>query len=205
MDNDVFINYPMAVIVLPFRRDWKAGVFMTVWYALGLLIFWTLVPGLELRASIPIGFFNQDIAGSMGRPLVVVACLVSNIVLGMLVFWLMGPAERLLRRWGWFDRRIWPIIARAQHKLHPYVEKYGEWGVAVFIGVPLPGTGAYTGAFGSYLLGLDRRKFLIANALGVLMACVLVTALCVLIDQGAVAEESWLRRLFLKTQSGQAS
>ncbi|NLF86390.1 MAG: small multi-drug export protein [Lentisphaerae bacterium] len=178
---------------------------MTAWIALFWLIVWTLVPGLELRASIPIGFFQKDITASLGRPLVVAACLVSNIVLGMLVFWLMGPAERLLRRWGWFDRRIWPIIARAQHKLHPYVEKYGEWGVAVFIGVPLPGTGAYTGAFGSYLLGLDRRKFLIANALGVLMACVLVTALCVLIDQGAVAEESWLRRFFLKTQSGHVS
>ena len=177
---------------------------MTAWIAIFWLAAWTLVPGLELRASIPIGFFHQEIATVLGRPLVVVACLVSNVVLGMLVFWLMGPAERLLRRWGWFDRRIWPIIARAQHKLHPYVEKYGEWGVAVFIGVPLPGTGAYAGAFGSYLLGLDRRKFLIANALGVLMACVLVTALCVLIDQGAVAEESWLRRIFLKTRGAHA-
>lgn len=177
---------------------------MTAWIALCWLIVWTLVPGLELRASIPIGFFKKEIAASLGRPLVMAVCLVSNIVLGMLVFWLMGPVERLLRRWGWFDRRLWPIIARAQHKLHPYVEKYGELGVAVFIGVPLPGTGAYTGAFGSYLLGLDRRKFWIANALGVLMAGVIVTALCVLIDQGAVAEESWLRRIFLKTRGAHA-
>ena len=78
---------------------------------------------------------------------------------------------------GWFDRVVWPWFERTQHKLHPYVEKYGEWGLAVFIGVPLPGTGAYTGAFGAFLLGLDKRKFLVANALGVLIACAAVVAL----------------------------
>jgi uncharacterized membrane protein len=175
---------------------------MTAWLALIWLMFWTLVPGLELRASIPIGFFHEGITSALGRPLVVASCLLANILLGMLVFWIMGPVERVLRRWGWFDRRIWPLIARAQHKLHPYVEKYGEWGVALFIGVPLPGTGAYTGAFGSYLLGLNRRKFWVANALGVLIACVAVTVICVLIDQGVVAEESWIRRIFLNTRQG---
>jgi len=177
---------------------------MTAWMAIFWLILWTFVPGLELRASIPIGYFSEKIAGPLGRPLVVAICLAANIALGMLVFWLMGPVERLLRRWGWFDRRIWPLIARAQDKLHPYVEKYGEWGVAIFIGVPLPVTGAYTGAFGSYLLGLNRRKFWFANAVGVLSACIIFTAICVLIDHGVVADDSWIRRLFLKTIDKQA-
>ncbi|MDD5707580.1 MAG: small multi-drug export protein [Kiritimatiellae bacterium] len=174
---------------------------MTVWLALIWLIVWTAVPGLELRASIPIGFFKSDVRSALGLPLVVTVCLLANIAVGMLTFWLMGPIERTLRRLAWFDRAIWPMISRAQAKLHPYVEKYGEWGVAIFIGVPLPGTGAYTGAFGSYLLGLDRRKFWIANAVGVLIACVAVTALCVLIDRGAVADDSLLRRIFLNMKT----
>jgi len=163
-------------------------------------IFWltviTLIPALELRASIPVGFFTM--AETLPWPAVVLICTVANIVLGWVVFWIMGPAFTFVRKWGWFDRRIWPILERTRHKIHPYVEKYGELGVAVFIGIPLPGSGVYTGAFGSYLLGLDRRKFAIANVIGVLIAAAAVTGLCLLILHGAVGDDSWIAKLFLK-------
>ena len=48
-------------------------------------------------------------------------------------------------------------------------------GVAVFIGIPLPFTGAWTGALGSYLIGLDKRKTIIAIILRVLIAAIKVT------------------------------
>lgn len=172
---------------------------MSVWLAVGWLVFFTFLPGLEARASIPLAFFHREVREALGVYGGVAACFVANAVVGVLTYWLMGPVVQVLRRWPWFDRKVWPWFERTQHKLHPYVEKYGEWGLAVFIGVPLPGTGAYTGAFGAFLLGMDKRKFLVANFLGVLIACVAVTLLCVLIDQGAVAEDSLLRKLFLKS------
>ncbi len=165
----------------------------------------TLIPALELRASIPCGilripipFTDLTIGGQMGWPMVVLVCTVANIILGWGVFLVMGPCFNFVRRWGWFERRIWPVLEKTQHKIHPFVEKYGEFGVAVFIGIPLPGSGVYTGAFGSYLLGLDKRKFAIANVIGVLIAAVLVTGLSLLILHGGVGPESWLAKLFLK-------
>jgi uncharacterized membrane protein len=157
----------------------------------------TFIPALELRASIPFGVFAMQ--DKMTWPLVVLVCTLVNIVLGMLVFWVLGPVFTFIRRWAWFDRVIWPILARTQHRIHPYVEKYGEIGVAVFIGIPLPGSGVYTGAFGAYLLGLDRRKFAVANVLGVLIAAGAVTALCLLILSGVVGTDSWMARLFIKS------
>ena len=68
--------------------------------------------------------------------------------------------------------------------------------MAIFIGMPLPGTGAYSGAVGAYLLALDRKRFWLANILGVVIACVAVTAICLLIDKGA--DLGFVRRLFLK-------
>ncbi len=168
--------------------------------AILILAAWTFIPALELRASIPLGFFSMR--DDVSWPVVVLICAVANIVLGWLVFLALDPAFRLLRRWDWFERRIWPPLARTQHRLHPYVEKYGEMGVAVFIGIPLPGSGVYSGALGSYLLGLDRRKFAVANVIGVLIAAAAVTALCLLIQQGAVGPESWLAKLFLKLREG---
>lgn len=172
---------------------------MSVWMAIGLLTLFTFLPGLEARASIPLAFFHSGVRHALGLPLAVAICFAANLLVGVVTFWLMGPVVQVLRRWVWFDRVVWPWFERTQHKLHPYVEKYGEWGLAVFIGVPLPGTGAYTGAFGAFLLGLDKRKFLVANALGVLIACVAVVALCLLIDQGVVAEDSLIKRIFLKS------
>jgi uncharacterized membrane protein len=160
------------------------------------LVVITLVPALELRASIPWGIFGMR--DEVSWPFVVLVCTIANIVLGWLVFMVLGPSFRVIRKWGWFERRIWPILARTQDKIHPYVEKYGEIGVALFIGIPLPGSGVYTGAFGSYLLGLNRRKFAVANVLGVLIAATAVTCLCLLILHGAVGEDSWIAKLFLK-------
>lgn len=163
-------------------------------------IFWlaliTLIPALELRASIPVGIFSMK--ETLSWPFVTLICIIVNILLGWAVFWILGPAFTIIRKWHWFDRTIWPFLERTQHRIHPYIEKYGELGVAVFIGIPLPGSGVYTGAFGAYLLGVEKKKFVIANVLGVLIAAVAVTTLCLLILHGAVGEESWLAKLFLK-------
>lgn len=161
----------------------------------------TFIPALELRASIPVSFFTPAFRAEWSLALMIGICLLANIAVGVVAFWLMGPVERLLRRWGWFDRHVWPRIARGQEKLQPYVAKYGEWGLALFIGVPLPGTGAYTGAFGAYLLGFDRRRFWWANIFGVLIACLAVVVLCLLIEHGVVAEDSLLRRVFMNEDS----
>jgi uncharacterized membrane protein len=155
----------------------------------------TLIPALELRASIPMGIFKM--AEDVSWPIVVVICVIANIILGWGVFWIMGPVFTFIRRWGWFERRIWPIMEKTQHKIHPFVEKYGEIGVAVFIGIPLPGSGVYTGAFGSYLLGLDKRKFAIANVIGVLIAAAAVTTIC-LVSREAIGDDGLLQKLFLK-------
>jgi uncharacterized membrane protein len=48
-------------------------------------------------------------------------------------------------------------------------------GVAIFIGIPLPGTGVYAAALGSNLIGLSYKKFIIADIIGVLIAGIIVT------------------------------
>ncbi len=59
--------------------------------------------------------------------------------------------------------------------MHKYVDKYGTIGLALFIGVPLPGSGVWTGALAAFLLGFKRKEFSIANIVGVLIAGVIVT------------------------------
>ncbi len=162
------------------------------------LIAVTFIPALELRASIPFGIlFAERFGIDLSWPLVIGICVVANIALGLLVFWLLAPVMRLLERFEWFKRMIEPIMLRAQKRLHPYVEKYGEFGVAVFIGIPLPGSGVYTGALGAFILGLDRRKFFVANIIGVLIAAAAVGGITLAIMYGMDVPD-WLEWIIKK-------
>ena len=152
----------------------------------------TLIPALELRASIPVGIvFAERFGIDLNWFSVVLVCVIANILLGWAVFWILGPTLRFFEHFDWFRKMIDPILLRTQRKIHPYVEKYGEIGVAVFIGIPLPGSGVYTGALGAFVLGLDRKKFAIANVIGVLIAATVVTAIALAIAHG-MDVPSWL-------------
>jgi len=137
-----------------------------------ILVLITLVPTLELRASIPYGILQ----GEMHWWAVVVVCVVTNIILGPLVYLFLDKAMGLLLRLQWMNHMYGRTVARTQRRIQKSVDRYGEMGVALFIGIPLPGTGSYSGALGAYLLGLGYRKFIIANVIGVFMAGGIVTA-----------------------------
>jgi uncharacterized membrane protein len=91
-------------------------------------------------------------------------------------------------RWyrGLFDR----FVERARKKLRRGVEKWGPLGIALFVAVPLPVTGAWTGTLGAWVLGLSKRRTLPAVILGVLIAGAVVTAV-MLLGRGAL-------RIFIK-------
>ena len=70
----------------------------------------TLIPALELRASIPWGMFVMQ--ETVAWPVVFVICLTANIILGWIIFWVLGPIFTFVRKWAWFDRTIWPMLER---------------------------------------------------------------------------------------------
>ena len=140
------------------------------------LILWTLVPALELRWSIPWGVWCAVYHWGW----VVLICVVANILLGFVVFFVIEYFIKLMTLIGPVGRLWNRYVEHTQKKIHAAVEKWGEWAVAIFIGIPLPGSGVYSGALASYLIGLPFRKFIIANILGVLIAGTVVTLVSLL-------------------------
>ena len=67
------------------------------------------------------------------------------------------------------------IVERARRKIHGAVERYGYWGLMIFVAIPLPLTGAYTGALGAWVLGMRRGKAMLFIALGVALAGAIVS------------------------------
>ena len=69
----------------------------------------------------------------------------------------------------WLDKKV--------EKNKAKIEKYGYWGLILFVGIPLPGTGAWTGCLIASVLEMNKKKSLIAAILGVFMASIIMMIL----------------------------
>lgn len=133
----------------------------------------TFVPALELRASIPYGLLATDLPWWA----VVLAAVVVNWLVAPLVYLFLKYVLALLLRLGWFARFWQRYSERTQRRISRSVDTWGAWGLVLFIGIPLPGSGVYTGALGAYLLGMGFRRFMWVALAGVLVAAAAVTAI----------------------------
>jgi len=70
---------------------------------------------------------------------------------------------------GFLDKKV------EKHK--GQIEKYGFWGLVMFVGIPLPGTGAWTGCLIASVLHMDRKKAFIAAMIGVFCASIIMMIL----------------------------
>ncbi len=78
------------------------------------------------------------------------------------------------------------FMAHTKKKAQKNVERWGYWGVMIFVAIPLPVTGAYTGTVAAWLLRLDRKRSYGYLALGVALAGVLVV-IATLTGSGSVS------------------
>jgi uncharacterized membrane protein len=127
----------------------------------------TLVPWVELRGAIPAGV-------ALGHPplQVLAVAVAANAALVLPAWWILDLGYgRWLSRWAPIRRQI----ERVRRSGEGYVRRYGLVGLALFVAVPLPGTGAYAGAALAWLLGLPRRSAAAAIACGVGVAGLAVT------------------------------
>ena len=150
-----------------------------------LIILLTMIPLLELRISIPAGILGLAVTikftsitvslSPVPWPIVFIVAVIANWILGLLLYYFMDLILLILRKIRGMDRIIEKILYRSQRRIHGYVQKYGIIGLALFIGIPLPGSGVYTGALGAYMLGMERKAFAKASLIGVIIAGTAVT------------------------------
>lgn len=131
-----------------------------------------LLPVSELRGAIPFAVAN-------GMPLLeaFVFCVLINALAGPIAFLFLDSVHKLLYRWKPYAQFFDRFVDRARAKVHESVQKYGYWGLMVFVAIPLPMTGAWTGTLGGWILGIERKKTMLAVAAGVFIAGVIVTAI----------------------------
>lgn len=130
------------------------------------------LPVSELRGAIPLALsFGFSFAKAfwlsiLGNSLIIIPTLL-----------LLDSVSKFLRRWQIWDRFFnWLFIRTRRHS--DSVEKYGAIGLAIFVAIPLPMTGAWSGCIAAYLFGIKFRYALPSIFLGVVAAGVIVLLTC---------------------------
>lgn len=131
----------------------------------------SLMPILELRG----GLIAAALLGVNPVSSYIIA-IIGNIIPVPFILWFinsilewMRGRKKLSKIAKWLDKKV--------EKRKGQIEKFGFWGLVLFVGIPLPGTGAWTGCLIAAVLEMDRKKAFIAAMIGIFMASIIMMLL----------------------------
>ena len=100
-------------------------------------------------------------------------CIIGNIIPVPFILLLITPIFKWMKGTKLFKPMVDKLESKAMSKSDK-IEKYEFWGLVLFVGIPLPGTGAWTGSLIAALLGVKFKKAFPAVILGIFMATVIM-------------------------------
>lgn len=131
----------------------------------------SLLPIIELRGGL--------IAAAILKVSFVKAfiiCFIGNLIPIPFILWFIRIVLNWMRKVKLFKNFvIW--LDKKVEKKKGQIEKFGFWGIVAFVGIPLPGTGAWTGSLIAAMLDMDKKKSFLACMLGIFIAGVIMSIL----------------------------
>lgn len=145
---------------------------MQLLYALLL----TIAPITELRVGLPVAI-DFALKNNVPVSLIFLLIVLANILMIFVIFFFLDNLHSLFMRINIYNKGFNAYLRRFQKKVDKFERRFNEKGflaLALFVAVPLPGTGAWTGCLLAWLLGLERRKSILAIGAGVFLAGIMI-------------------------------
>ncbi|MFH1007694.1 MAG: small multi-drug export protein [Candidatus Latescibacterota bacterium] len=133
-----------------------------------------MLPIAELRGAIPWALASAPLGGGLGWQEAYLYAVIGNFLPVIPMLLLLEPLSSRLRRFRFFDRLFTWLFARTRMR-GKLIERYEALGLILFVGIPLPVTGAWTGTVAAFLFGIPPKRALPAILAGILLAGVVVT------------------------------
>lgn len=131
----------------------------------------SLMPILELRG----GLIAAALLGLNIVPAFII-CIIGNLLPIPFILWFITPIFNKLKKTKHLSKFVNKIEKKALSKKDK-IEKAEFWGLFFFVGIPLPGTGGWTGSLIASLIDMDKKKAMLAITCGVLLAGLIVGSL----------------------------
>lgn len=134
-----------------------------------IAMLWSVSPFGEAKVGIPYGMLN-----GANIYLVFIGCLLANILVFPLMMLFLKSINPYLFKWNPYKRSAIWVAKRTKKNSGKKIQKYGFWGILVFVMIPLPGTGVYAGSIASYLFNIERKRAFAANAIGIFFSSLII-------------------------------
>ncbi|MCI8583609.1 MAG: small multi-drug export protein [Dorea sp.] len=129
----------------------------------------SMIPILELRGALLVAGPILGVPVAKAIPL----CVIGNIIPVPFILLLITPIFNWLKGTKTFKPMVTKLENKAMSK-SDQIEKYEFWGLVLFVGIPLPGTGAWTGSLIAALLGIKFKKAFPAVVIGICLATIIM-------------------------------
>ena len=143
----------------------------------------SMIPLIELRGAIPVAYGIHEVHPEFSLPIAYLVIAIGNMIPVPFIYFF---ARRVLE-WGKDKRYIGKFFTWCLQKGEKGGQKLQEKAgrglyvaLLLFVGIPLPGTGAWTGTLAASFLDMDFKKSVIAVIGGVVLAAIIVGVICTL-------------------------
>lgn len=144
-----------------------------------IAMLWSISPFGEAKVGIPYGMLQ-----GVNVYLVFIACLIANILVFPIMMIFLDKVNHYLLRWNFYKKSAIWVARRAKTGSGSKIEKYGFWGLLLFVMIPLPGTGVYAGSIATYLFKIEKGKAFAANAIGISLSSAIIWITTMLTMEG---------------------
>ena len=134
-----------------------------------IAMLWSLSPFGEAKVGIPYGMLN-----GLNIYLVFATCFLANLLVFPMMMFFLERINRYFLRWGFYKKSAIFVARRAKTGSGAKIQRFGFWGLILFVMIPLPGTGVYAGSIATYLFKIEKQKAFWANAIGIFFSSVII-------------------------------
>jgi uncharacterized membrane protein len=135
-----------------------------------------MLPITELRGSIPLAITVWDVKPATAY----IVSVLGNLVPLVVILYIFDPVQKYLSENSPMAKKFFKwLYARTRNKLDMRVKRFGPLALCLFVAVPLPVTGVWTGAVAAWLFGIKKVPAIIFITLGALIAGFIVTVITV--------------------------
>lgn len=142
-------------------------------------ILWSISPFGEAKVGIPYAILN-----GVNIYVALLVCFLANVLIFPIMTFFLDHVNLHFLKWRFYKRSAVYVARKTKTGAGKNIQRYGFWGLLIFVMLPVPGTGVYAGSIASHLFRIEKKRAFMANTIGIFFSCIIIWLSSVLAIKG---------------------